>query len=194
MDGSMIEQADEVIVNKGQLADIIGCSVPHVDALMKRYPEFPVIKQGNKGVGWEFDANAVRDFLAARRAEEDAAAAAAAERRDQLRLPGVEVSGPTGLTPNQELAQVRAEKERRALAREAGFLVETAVVRDALDRSLRKLQVGLRAIPANTGRKFGLPDAVVRSIGTDVDEQLAALVREIQRDLVGDDKLEQARG
>lgn len=171
-------------VNKGELAKLLRCSIPHVDALMERYAEFPVVSRGDKGQAWEFDAAEVGEFLAARRAEEEAEAEERSAALNTLQLPGFGKSTAAGSSAHQDLAAVRAERERMKLAQEAGFLVSTSDLRMKLGDMMGRLQTGLRGIPSELRRRHGLPEDVERSCRTMMDEQLDKLVTDLQRDLL----------
>ena len=64
------EMAASLLVNKGKLARILKTSLPTLNSLLERYPDFPIGEQGSNGVEWRFDARKVRDYL---REEEEAA-------------------------------------------------------------------------------------------------------------------------
>ncbi|HZL59173.1 MAG TPA: hypothetical protein VFC38_05690 [Stellaceae bacterium] len=55
------EQRAPITVNKGELARILTCSLPTIEALINRYPDMPILQRGSNGVEWQFDA-AVREM------------------------------------------------------------------------------------------------------------------------------------
>ena len=68
-----VESHAPAIVNKRELARTIKLSVPTIDSLLARYPDFPVIRRGNTGTAWAFDPEAVLSFLEMKKSEEAAA-------------------------------------------------------------------------------------------------------------------------
>ena len=59
------------LVNKREMARLIECSVPTLDALIAKHADFPVHRRGSNGVAWEFDPDAVVPFLSAVREAEE---------------------------------------------------------------------------------------------------------------------------
>jgi phage terminase Nu1 subunit (DNA packaging protein) len=60
------------IVSKQQLAISLGMATATIDRWIARHPDFPVVAVGRGGtrvVAWQFDLDAVRSFMAHKRAE-----------------------------------------------------------------------------------------------------------------------------
>ena len=60
------------IVSKQQLAISLGTTGATLDRWMARHPDFPIVRVGQGGahvVAWQFDVDAVRSFMASKRAE-----------------------------------------------------------------------------------------------------------------------------
>lgn len=55
------------ILNKRELAHRLGISVPTLDQLLLRNPDFPVLTRGGNGRQWQFDGDAVAAFTEAKR-------------------------------------------------------------------------------------------------------------------------------
>ena len=73
--------AAPVLVNKAEVAGILGISLPTLAAWIARYSDFPVYERGANGREWRFDAAAVRAWELSRR---EAEARDEAARRDLL--------------------------------------------------------------------------------------------------------------
>src|SRR5690242_3110714 len=106
-----VDSDGRLIVNKRELARrVLDCSLPTLNELIERYPDFPVERRGSNGVEWLFDADRVVDFL---RAKREAEARASEERNAlfaQFRLPIDEVApeGADELSPAQRAALAKA--------------------------------------------------------------------------------------
>lgn len=60
------------LVGKKRLACVLRMDRTTIDAWVARYPDFPVVTRGGEGnIAWQFDVEAVRDFMATKRAEQD---------------------------------------------------------------------------------------------------------------------------
>ncbi len=173
-------------VNKNELAKIISCSLPTLNALIDRHgDDFPIITRGTNGREYEFDADAVVAYL---RAKDDAARQAGAEREELMRqytLP-VETETPSaaaGLRPQELLALTRAEGLRRQQMRDAGFLVLVSDVRQTLTAAFIKLRQRQLQAVRQACRDSNIPEATIRTIEARIGEAQAEFVRETQRDL-----------
>ena len=157
-------RSDSVVVNKQELADALRCSRPTVDALLRRYPDFPVLREGKNGEAWQFDLSAASAFLQARRAEERAGTERRSELLAQISLPIDDVTPDLDrkLKPADRLAMARARSAERDLAIKSGLLVPTSDVRVALSTAFAKLQADLRSFLRQIGRDHDWPDAVLR--------------------------------
>lgn len=170
------------LVNKRELAALLECSLPTLAALIERYPDFPVVRRGSNGVEWQFDPEAVVAFLERKREEEAAEEAKRHELLAQFRLPIDREPAPSagGLSPQQELAAVRAMQLRQAMAREARLLVPTTDVRMELAGALAALGRFLQNLPGQLARRHNLPEAVVRDMRASIAEQQEVFVRQLR--------------
>ncbi len=177
----MSESAGPVLVNKRQLAQLLNKSVPHVDELIRRYPDLPIINAGWNGTPWQFDAAAVTEFLRQKADEEERAARAHEAQVAQYALPvdDAEPEETRGLDPKKKIDAFKALKLSRELQRESGFLVPTADVRAALIPAIAELNRFLQNLPDQIGRKFNLPDGVTQSMRALITDQQASFVRQI---------------
>ena len=61
-----------MLVGKKRLACILRMDRSTIDSWLARYPDFPVVVRGGEGnIAWQFDVEAVRDFMAEKRAQHD---------------------------------------------------------------------------------------------------------------------------
>ncbi len=171
------------LVNKRELAfRVLSCSLPTLDKMLERYPDFPVVTRGGNGVEWEFDPVEALAFV--RRQREDAARATVAQQEffAQFSLPIDDVApeGAAELAPAQRLAMAKARQAEQQLARETGFLVETAAVRQALQIGLAALGRSLQQMPRMLCGEFNLPDEVERAMQRRISDAQRQLVASVQ--------------
>lgn len=179
----------DLIVNKRELArQILKCSLPTLNDLIERYPDFPVELRGSNGVEWQFDAARVTKFLEDQREAEQRDSVARSELFKQFSLPIDEIAGDeaAGMSPTQRAALARARMAERKLALESGFLLQAAETRQALQTTLARFGKFLDGLPAELGRQFGLPDDVTVAMRSRIDEQRRQIVRELQAFLTQD--------
>ncbi|MDE2165524.1 MAG: terminase small subunit [Alphaproteobacteria bacterium] len=168
------------LVNKRELATrILKCSLPTIDNLLARHPDFPVEQRGDLGRSWIFDPQRVIDFLKAKRDEEEAAAIERAEFFSQFDFglePPEEIKG---LSPAQRLAMVRAKREERRLAIETGFLADVAKLRATLEPVLRKHAIFFDTLPAKLARELNLPEELMLALRRELDAERRQFVQAI---------------
>ena len=168
-----------VLINRDQLAQQLRCSLPTVDAMIKRWPDFPVVERGGLGRAWKFDAAAVVNFLQDKRDEEERAQAEKSELLAQLVLP-IERRDHDGkkLDLDDELKAVKLRKALREEQIESQFLVQTHEVRAALERSLRRFGQSLDSAVERVVKTHNLPDAVKRALVLEFGEARTAFVND----------------
>lgn len=175
-----------VFVNKKELAKrVLKCSLPTLDALIERYPDFPVEQRGSNGVEWRFDAEAVTAYLAGQREAAQRELEAKQELFQQFSLPIDEIAPDEskGLTPRQRADMARARKLEREEALEVGQLVLRDAWRGQLERAVAALARRLDSLPGQLGQAHGLPDEVVRAVRQTVEDWRRNLMREIEAQL-----------
>ncbi len=169
-------------VNKAELTQMLGCSLPTLNVYMTRYGDaFPVLTQGGRGRDWSFDHEAVVAFLNERR---EADAQADTERQAALRqfaLPlghngGPPIDAAPCVRPADQLTLMKVRKLRREEEYACGRLVEAAKVSEALSNLLRELNRAEHKMV----RSFGLRHRLSEDLIADLDKALS----ECQRDLV----------
>lgn len=176
------DDAAGVLVNKKELAALIGISLPTLDSWLDRFGDaFPVRERGTNGRDWRFDAADVIAFLREQRAAEEAEAVECAERLKQFALPGLDAASdmPGGVTKAADLlALAKVRQMQRREAAEAGLLVPTADVRRALGATLVKLDRFLQSVLTQLARKHGWPAPVMADACAMFGEAKARFVTE----------------
>lgn len=185
MDGLDVAPSQSLIVNKRELAKILECSLPTLDNLIDRYSDFPVLQRGSNGIEFQFGAAAVIEFLRAKTEEE---AHAADERRslfEQFKLPIDEVAGGEGadLAPAQRAQMALARSREHELALKVGMVLPRSDHRQACDLLVRGVGQFLDQLPTQLARFHNLPEAVVRSMRSMIDEQRRAFVAQFTDEL-----------
>ena len=165
-----------VLVNKRELAKLLGVSLPTMSALIDRYPDFPVEQRGGPGVEWKFRADVAKAFIADKKAEAEASSAARNELLAQFALPLLdteeEADGPSPtLSAQDRLAQARALLAEDKLAKERGFLVAKSDMRARLTPVWATLGAFLQSLPADLAERHNLPGAVVRDMRARIAQQ-----------------------
>jgi len=105
-----------MIVNRTQLADVFGCSMPTVDGWVRK--GCPVVQRGTRGVEWQFDTAAVakwRQQIALEDAtgdtQQDADEIDRRTKRAKMRQAELEVAKEIGLVaPIREFERVQAAR------------------------------------------------------------------------------------
>lgn len=182
---AIADAADGVplFVNKRELArQVLHCSLPTLNDLLERYPDFPIERKGSNGVEWQFDPAKAVAFLKGVEEAERRASDERAELFKQFSLPVDEIAGDEarGLSPTQRYQLAKARGAETELARKSGFLLETAETRQALQTALGRLGKSLDALPGQIGRSHNLPDEVVRAIRNRIDEFRQTLVGDLK--------------
>lgn len=175
---------EPLFVNKGELAQkILGCSVITVNALIAKYPDFPIERRGTNGVQWRFDAAAVTKFIQEKRSTSERAGASREALFDQLRLTLDEMDTPeaAGLSPAQRLALAKAIQIEMKNGVEAGKLLKIETVEDDLHWIITNVTRFLDSLPARMGRQLGLSNDTVWALRRSLDEAREMFHRDIQR-------------
>lgn len=169
-------------VNKAELAQVLGCSLPTVSVYMNRYgDDFPVLERGGRGRDWWFDHEQVVTFLEGKWAIE---AETDAERQASLRqiaLPLGHNGGPEldaaqpPIRPADMLALMKVRRMQREEAYACGRLVEAAKVSTKLEELLSCWNRELHQAVRQFGRQRGLDDDLV----SDLDKTLADCQRRV---------------
>jgi phage terminase Nu1 subunit (DNA packaging protein) len=176
-------------VNRAGLAQALGCALTTIDAMVKRWPEFPVVERGGPGRQWEFDAEAVVAFLQGKRNEEERSRAEKDEMLAQLTLlPARRDEAGRPLSIDDEIKASKLRAIQREEMKENRFLVPTHEVRRALERALtRYVQVQESALQ-RVVKTHNLPEAVERALRREFEEARTAFVRDAAELLEGGDE------
>lgn len=163
-DGEDAALADGVLVSKRELCRVLRISRPTLDAWIDRYGDaFPIAERGANGREYQFDAEAVIDFL---RAEQERQAAARAQRDEalaQLMLPLPAGPAPAADAPSLDDRLKAARLNALLLDEEerAGRLVSATEVEDRLTSVFAVLARELAAFLRQLAREQNWPDAVL---------------------------------
>jgi phage terminase Nu1 subunit (DNA packaging protein) len=158
-------------VNKADLATILRTSTNTVDRMIRQHgAAFPIVRRGTNGVSYEFDPAAVVAFLADLDATRTAAGQAKDELMQQYQLPDIDPPETAELKPQDrlKLAQLRQIERREAI--EAGFLVETAAVRQAFTSAFAALRRDMSSAIRQAFRDANIPEAVTRAVEAKIGE------------------------
>jgi len=180
---------EALVCNKVELAEHLKCSLPTLDALLRRYgDDFPVRRKGSNGIAWEFVLADVIAFLKAEREAEQHAADERAQLFEQFRLPLDELAAPEaeGMTPQQRASLALARQREHELALQTGQVVLASEMVEADRRMWKSLGRFLDSLPNQLARLHNLPDPVVRSMRAMIDEQRRLLVRELGGELLAE--------
>ena len=168
--------------NKTELADLLGVSVPTLDAWIKKKPGFPIVTRGNNGVPWEFNPAAVTAFIADQRAAAAAAGAQRDETLEQFKLPVV-TDQEKGVSPADlvKLAQLRKLEREEQIA--TGFLVPAAQVRALMFDTLAQLRRTMNTAITQALADHNVPESTVRSVMARVEDAQRVCVQTLQAGL-----------
>jgi phage terminase Nu1 subunit (DNA packaging protein) len=145
-----------VLVNKGELAGILGVTVATVSAWIAKRPDFPVFERGTQGREWRFDPAAVVAFVAAMRAAERAAEAERAAGVAQLGL-ALTDPGDASAVGGFSLAEVRTARLADQVRAERSFLVEVSAMAEALADALAMWDRRVAEMLAAAGHDLNIP-------------------------------------
>lgn len=126
----MAKKAQGRLVNRAELAEILGISLPTVNAWVK--DKMPVVRVGTRGVEWQFDTAAVIQWRA------DLAAESAGGALEDIE------------TIEKETARVKLERERLKYAHEAALVVPLDQLERRLAVVFAEVRTSLRNIPKRT--------------------------------------------
>lgn len=172
--------AEIALVNKRELANILGVSLPTIGAWIDRYPALPIVERGTNGKEWRFDPAAVRAFMVEREAEEEAAEAARAATLAQLALP---ITDPgDAFAQGITLDDIKTIKATDDLRRQRGFLTSVPETRQALTSAIARWNRAQRAVIAQAARDFALPDAVRRALEERFEDAQRQFVQALRTD------------
>ena len=169
-------------VNKTELSQILGVSLPTLSAWMARYGDaFPVLERGGRGRDFWFDHEAVQTFLESRKAEDEAGDAERQAALAQLALPIGHNGGPgleaePELTPAELLTMWKVRRIQREEGYACGRLVEVHKVKSTVEGLLSDINRSLRMTVRRFGREHGL--------STELTDALDEAVKQSQRDLI----------
>ncbi|NKE43394.1 terminase small subunit [Roseomonas frigidaquae] len=168
--------ASRPIVNLDQMAEVLGCSLPTMRSIIRRYDDFPVISRGTNGQAWQIDAMAGVAFMKKKRAEEEAGKAQFSEMLGQIALPfaGGDQDGSSQSLKDIERLYGIAEASD-ALRVQRGELCKAGQVKACLLEMVDLARARFPALPAKWERKFNLPAPVIREMQADMREVMRGM-------------------
>ena len=178
-----LDTSPDLLVNKRELAGMLGVSLPTISAWIDRYPDLPVAERGTNGREWKFDAVAVRDFLSAREENEKTQEAERQAAIAQLGMPLEEGGAGEGLTARDRFENIKALRAEDQLRLERGYLVSVPALRQAMTGAVARWNKSLNAELRQAGRDFNLPDAVVRALIDRLGQTQRRLAKDLQLEL-----------
>ncbi len=138
-----------MVVNKRELAPLLGCTIPTLDRWLRLWPDFPVLERGRCGRLWRFDAEAARAFVQAKRNAEREVKDQRSAALSQLALPLLDDGDPMGAgagpSPGERLTMARLRRIEREEAVANGRLVDAKRVAEVLGDVFGRLGRGLRS-------------------------------------------------
>lgn len=154
----MARKAEGRLVNRAELAEILGISLPTVDAWVK--DKMPFVRRGGRGVEWQFDTASVIQWR-----EDRAKDTAGGQLND---IDAIEM----------ETARVKLERERLKYAAEASLVVPLDQLERRLSVVFAEIRAAMRNLPGRTASQLlGETDERVfkRTLSQEVDRALTAL-------------------
>lgn len=153
---------------KDALCVALGWSRPRLDRRLKSDPNFPVLEQGGPGVEYEFDVDAVKEYLAGLPA--------------LVTPPGVVASHVGEATAKQRKDSAQATLLEDRVRIDRGELVERDKMLTDLSTMFARLGKAFDGLPDTVARRLGLPaesGAVIREMVDDMRRGMVEDVRDI---------------
>jgi hypothetical protein len=173
-----------LLVNMRELALRLGVSRQTLPTWLDRWPDFPVEELGTNGREYRFDLTAVLQFLRLKKDEEAASTAARDQALAQLVLPFAPTEDdapPPGLSLKDQLDAIKLRKATREESEAAGRLVEASEISDKLGTCFQQLHRAMHTAIRQAAHDHNLPDAVRRSLDTNLADAQRAFVRDAAR-------------
>jgi len=179
--------ATRLIGTLGELAAMPGMpSEPTLKKLLAEHDDFPVLKRGDRGVGYEFDLGASFQFVRDLQAREEEAAR---ERASQVRqfalglLGGQSLSTPTevGLSAAERKAVLEEELFAIKVATQRGQLIDKASVEQALSAFLVKMDQQRRSFTGRLTKRAEFTREQLAAIEAVMTSDQLALAQDMER-------------
>ncbi|WP_342627561.1 terminase small subunit [Nguyenibacter vanlangensis] len=126
----MAKNSGGKLVNRQELAEILGVSLPTVTAWVRQ--KMPYVQRGSQGVDWQFDTAAVIQWRADRAAD---AAGGVLDSADEI---------------ERQIALVQLEHARLKFARDAALVVPVDQLERRLSIVFAEIRTAMRNIPSRT--------------------------------------------
>lgn len=154
----MAKNSGGKIVNRTELAQILGVSLPTINAWVN--DKMPFVSRGGRGKDWQFDTADVIQWRAERAASE---AGGALDDIDSI---------------DKEIARVKLERERLKYATEAALVVPLDQLERRLSVVFAEIKAAMRNLPGRTvSQLLGETDErkFKRTLAAEIDRALTAL-------------------
>lgn len=175
----------EVPVNKAQVAEALGWSLPTVDNKIRA--GMPVAAKGTHGRAYAFYLSQVKAWLQRREAAErelaERQAAQVREMQQALNLTGGANGKDHQADPRLRAEALAAELQHIRVARLRGELCEASVVRETLFELVAFLGDRLQSLPDYLERRAGLTSEVTAQVVEAIDAWQEQLQRDAAREL-----------
>ena len=166
----------DAVLNKGEVADFFGVSLPTVDAWIR--DGMPVSSKGTNGQAWEFRAGHCWAWRQAREDDQrtrskEAQAAIAAMR---LQLVGGEAGDSIRALPPRERRDIyEVEAAHRRLMEVSNRLIDRDQVRDEIEQMLSLVRDAVTSLSDRMEREAGLTGAAIETVDTITADMLVTL-------------------
>lgn len=173
-----------ILVNKRELAELLGVTLPTLDKWLRAWPDFPIAERGGPGSPFRFDPEAARDFVAAKRADRDNEKAERAARLRQFALPllaegDAAMQAESSRSAADLLALARLRRLQREEAIAAGRLVDARRLAEILGEVFGRLGRDQRHHLRRVLRNHSLEAGAITEIEGDFADLQRAAVAEI---------------
>lgn len=183
-----MDVSDEPLTgNKREMALLFRTSVNTITSWIEK--GCPVIEGGNNGVPYKLNFADVQKWRADLSEREQVAIET---RTRQIESAQAELFGKddlpvdeeaVGLTPRQQADLMKARRERLLLLEQQGALVQASKVQMVLAKGILDLRDGLRSMPDDLKKRFGLSEEMAQMLIEAIDAKLDSLVTRIQERL-----------
>lgn len=151
---------DAYLVNQQEAAELLGISSATFTKWLKAHESIPVVRRGSHGVAYQFDARDLAQWKREHEAEVERERQARAGELRQMRFDmfGVAEHDPSrpGLSAEELIKEIQAQRDSDRLARDRGELVRSADVREQIEAAFLGLRTDVMALADRVAREFAL--------------------------------------
>ncbi|QCE34156.1 terminase small subunit [Acetobacteraceae bacterium] len=181
--------SEEKILNKAELSQVLGISLPTLGNWIAKYEDFPVISVGRNGAEWQFSAEKVLEFLDKKRSQE---LEELKEKEDAVKelvyknpslFPEVDEDKLSGLTPKEKLEEYKLREAIRKDGIATGKLLVADDVKEGLVFSFARLGTESRSFFKRVLRDNGIPSDIIRHNLKEYNHLQRKIVEDLQSEL-----------